>query len=104
MHVILDGRLDIIGANEIDLPFNKTVTASEHPVLIDLQKVSFLGSIGIRMLLGATQALARKGVYCALVRPQPMVRQALELAGLTQTLPLFDDLETATRAATGAPG
>lgn len=34
----------------------------------------------------------------------PAIAGTGHAAGLTQTLPLFDDLETATRAATGAPG
>ncbi len=90
---ILDGRLDIIGANEIDMPFSTTVAAQEVPVLIDLDKVSFISSMGLRMLLGAAQALKRKNVHCALVAPQPLIKESLATAGLAAALPIYSTLE-----------
>jgi len=100
LQVILDGRLDIIGANEIDMRFNTTVSSSQEPVLIDLDKTSFMSSIGIRLLLGAAQALKRKDIYCAIVRPQKPVKEALRLSGLDQAIPVFDTLEAGIEAAT----
>jgi len=96
---ILDGRLDIIGANEIDLRFSTVIPAKEEPVLIDLSRVSFLSSMGMRMLLGAAQALGRKGIYCAIVAPQPIVLEALHLAGLENALPIHPTLEEGIAAA-----
>ena len=99
LQVIFDGRLDIIGANEIDMRFNTTVSSSQQPVLIDLEKTSFLSSIGVRLLLGAAQALKRKGVYLAIVRPQHAVKEVLTISGIDQSVPVFETLEAGIAAA-----
>ena len=43
--VDLDGRLDIAGAQAVDLKMN-IIAGSAKKLLIDLEKVSFLGSMG----------------------------------------------------------
>lgn len=53
--VVLDGRLDIEGAAAVDLKMN-VIAGSEKAVLIDLQNVSFLGSMGLRALVAPTRA------------------------------------------------
>jgi len=97
--VILDGRLDIVGANEIDLRFSTWAAAQNSPVLIDLEKVSFISSMGIRLLLGAAQALKRKQIFCCVLAPQPLVKEVLDLAGMTELLQVQPDLVAAITAA-----
>ena len=53
--VVLDGRLDIEGAAAVDLKMN-VIAGSEKAVLIDLQNVSFLGSMGLRALVAPARA------------------------------------------------
>jgi anti-anti-sigma factor len=58
--VILDGRLDIEGAAQIDLRMN-VVAGTAKKLLVDMQKVSFLGSMGLRSLVLPAQAVSRRG-------------------------------------------
>jgi anti-anti-sigma factor len=44
--------------------------------------VSFLASIGIRALVAAAKAQAARGGRMVLVNPEPMVRKALQTAGI----------------------
>jgi hypothetical protein len=46
-HVALVGRLDIKGAEVIDMPL-ATLSGAKQNILIDMSQVSFLASIGIR--------------------------------------------------------
>ncbi len=48
--VALDGRLDIAGAALVDLKMN-VIAGSSSKLLIDLQNVSFLGSMGLRSIV-----------------------------------------------------
>lgn len=48
-HVVLDGRFDIQGAQEVDSRFDELAKSSKAMV-VDLAKVSFLASLGIRTL------------------------------------------------------
>ncbi|HEY1897339.1 MAG TPA: STAS domain-containing protein, partial [Terracidiphilus sp.] len=58
--VLLDGRLDIQGAAAIDLRMNVLAGSSKF-LLVDLSKVSFLGSMGLRSIIVPAQAVRRRG-------------------------------------------
>jgi len=51
--VLLDGRLDIEGAAVIDLRMN-VIAGSTKNLLVDLQNVSFLGSMGASLNSGSS--------------------------------------------------
>ena len=53
--VALDGRMDIAGAAVVDLKMN-LIAGSAKKLLIDLQKVVFLGSMGLRSIVIPTRA------------------------------------------------
>ena len=56
--VVLVGRLDIKGAEKVDLPLS-TLSRAKDNLLIDMSGVSFLASIGIRHLVTATKTRER---------------------------------------------
>ena len=80
-HVALVGRLDIKGAEVIEMPL-ATLSGAKQNILIDMSQVSFLASIGIRHLVSATKALARRGGRLILVGPQDVVREFSPRRGL----------------------
>ena len=49
-HVVLDGRFDIQGAQEVDSRFEELAKSSKA-LVVDLAKVSLLASLGIRTLM-----------------------------------------------------
>src|SRR5579864_4637121 len=79
--VLLDGRLDIQGAQAIDLKMN-VLAGSSKLLLIDLTNVSFLGSMGLRSLLLPAQAVKRHGGKTALLNPTPMVEEVLRASNI----------------------
>jgi anti-anti-sigma factor len=98
--IILDGRLDIAGANVIDLQFN-AIAGSHKGVVVDLASVSFLASIGIRTLLLGAKAVNRRGGCFVLLNPVDEVTQVLEVMGMTDLMPIYRDVEAAVSAACG---
>ena len=58
--VILNGRMDIEGSAAIDLRMN-VVGGTAKKLLVDMQNVSFLGSMGLRSLVLPAQAVSRRG-------------------------------------------
>ena len=92
--VILDGRLDIQGAAAIDLRMN-VIGGSSKFLLIDLTKVTFLGSMGLRSLIIPAQAVSRRGGKVALFGPVPMVEEVLTSANIDQIISIFHDLDAA---------
>ena len=85
--VTLVGRLDIAGADAIDLPL-ATVAGKRGNVVIDMSEVEFLASIGIRHLVMAAKAVARGAGRVVLLDPSPIVTEVLVTAGLDEILPI----------------
>ena len=90
----LDGRLDIRGAEAIDLRLN-VLAGSEKYLLIDLRNVSFTGSMGIRSLVLPAKTLTRRGGKMALLAPVPMVEEVLTTSKIHEIIPIVPDLESA---------
>jgi anti-anti-sigma factor len=85
--VVLTGRLDIAGADVIALPL-ATVSGAKDAVVIDMGGVTFIASIGLRHLVSAAKALARRGGSLKLVNANPVVVEVITSSGLAQMLPL----------------
>ena len=85
--VVLVGRLDIAGADKIDLPL-ATVSGAKSAVLIDMSGVTFIASIGLRHLVMAAKAMIRRGGSFRLLNPNPVVAEVITAAGLADILPI----------------
>jgi stage II sporulation protein AA (anti-sigma F factor antagonist) len=92
--VRLEGRLDHSGAMAVEGPLRQA-RESASLVVVDLAGVSFMASVGIRVLLAAAKALSNSGGSLRLVRPSAMVADILTTAGIDTLIPIDPDLETA---------
>lgn len=92
--VVLDGRMDIEGAALVDLRMN-VIAGSATRLLVDLQGVTFLGSMGLRSIVVPAQAVKRRGGKTVLFAPIPMVEEVLRTANITTILPVLHDLDSA---------
>ncbi len=100
--ITLDGRLDIDGARAIDDRFGFAVTTRKMNVIVDLAAVSFLASIGIRLLMSGARGQQARGGKLVLAAPQAGVLKVLEIAGIDQLISVYDDVESARAALSGA--
>ena len=86
--IALTGRLDAPGADHIDTAFTTAVMALGGAVLVDLSGVSFIASMGIRLLIASARSLHAKGGQMVLFAAQPLVYTVLDQAALDQIIPL----------------
>jgi anti-anti-sigma factor len=101
--VALTGRLDIAGAEAVALPL-ATLAGAKQALIIDMSGVSFIASIGIRHLVSAAKALARRNGGLVLVNPTPLVAEVLATSGLTDILPIVhSDAEAVTALSRSHP-
>lgn len=84
----LTGRLDAPGAGSIDTRFTATVVAQARDAVIDLSGVSFVASMGIRLLIASARGLSLKGANMVLFGAQDLVYTALDQAALDQIIPI----------------
>ena len=99
--VSLDGRLDIGGTNDIDMEFTALTSTQKAEILIDMTNVSFMASIGMRTFLSSAKALSKHGGKMVLANCQPLVKEALQTAGIDTLIPVHDSLEDAISDLTG---
>jgi anti-anti-sigma factor len=90
----LAGELDARGAEEIEQKLMDYATA-HRSVILDLNAVSVLTSMGIRTLLLVAKAVSRRGGKIVLLTPDSNVRKGLEAARLDTLIPIRLTLDEA---------
>ena len=95
--IILNGRLDIQGAQAIDLKMN-ICAGSARFLLLDMQNVSFLGSMGLRSIVIPAQTVRKRGGKVAIFGPVPMVEEVLRASNINEIIPIFHELDSAVAA------
>ena len=86
--VILAGRLDSAGVDLIELRFGAVVVPAGKNTVVDMSEVSFMASLGVRMLLSTARALSRKGAKLALFGATPAVMEVIETMGFNDIVPV----------------
>lgn len=97
IRVVLDGRLDIEGAAAIDLKMN-VIAGSSKLLLLDMQEVSFLGSMGLRSIVVPSQAVRRRGGKVVIFAPVKMVEEVLKASNIDALIPIRHELADALAA------
>lgn len=95
--VVLDGRMDIQGASAVDMKMN-LIAGSSKKLLIDLEKVSFLGSMGMGSIVRPARAVIGRGGKVVLFNPNEMVESVFKTSGIDSILPIHHDLSAAMAA------
>ncbi|HTC62350.1 MAG TPA: STAS domain-containing protein [Candidatus Saccharimonadales bacterium] len=95
--VVLDGRLDIENAPAVDSQM-KTIAGGRNSVLVDMSNVSFLGSMGLRALVGPALAIRGRGGKMVLFAPNEMVAKVLKISGIETMIPVHHEMNTALAA------
>jgi anti-anti-sigma factor len=90
----LKGRLDTAGVDRIETRLTASLARGGHGV-IDLSEVTFLASLGIRLLITVAKMLHRRGSRLVLVAPRPLVDQALKHSSLDDIIPVAESTDAA---------
>lgn len=97
---VLGGRLDSLSVGQVETQFVSNIVPKEQPAIVDLSGVSFIASLGIRMLLGTARALDRTGARLALFGANDDVMEIIETTALTEIIPVVGTESEALAAVT----
>jgi anti-anti-sigma factor len=86
--VALQGRLDTPGVDQIETRFTASVVAGGKHTLVDLSGVTFISSMGIRMLISTGRSLSLKKAKLVLFGAQPLVKESLDHVSLNDIVPV----------------
>jgi anti-sigma B factor antagonist len=81
----LDGRLDVAGVQAVESDFNAAVAAASN-IFVDLSKVPFIASLGLRLLVAGSQTLAKRGGKMVLIGPDESTMRVLKTTGIDQLM------------------
>jgi anti-anti-sigma factor len=95
--IALAGKLDVEGEGQIGHEFRQIVDGSSSNVLVDLSQVSYLASLGIRLLFAGAKSLGASGKKMVVINPQPMVKETLLNSGTVKLIPIAEDEDHAKR-------
>ncbi len=87
----LDGRFDF-GARKTFKEAVDRAAEAQNPVVLDLEKVTFVDSSALGLLVICHQNLKNKNVPFYLLNPQTYVKQVLDLANIGKMIPIYQTL------------
>lgn len=92
--ILLKGRLDTSGVDLVETRLTASLADARNGIL-DLSQVTFLSSLGIRLLISLAKLLDRRGGTLVLVAPRPLVDAALKHSSLDDVIPIKGDTNQA---------
>jgi anti-anti-sigma factor len=100
--VKLIGRLDSAGAGLVEMKFNAVTAGAGVHSIADLSEVTFIASLGIRMIVASARTLAAKGRKLVLVVAEGLVAETLRDGGIDQLVTVVGSAEEAEAAIAAA--
>jgi anti-sigma B factor antagonist len=101
--VEIHGEFDLADLPRAEDVVPAALDAASSGFLFDLSRCEFIDSSGVRTLLDAHGRALAAGLRFAIAGAGGNVRRVLELTGLSDQLPVFDDREAALRVLYAAP-
>ena len=86
VHVKLDGRLDVVGVDEVETPFSAALEQGARDAAVDMSGVVFVASLGIRMFVAAARSMQAAGHRMVLHSCQGPVAEVFEMAALDRLI------------------
>jgi len=85
----LSGRLDTANVNQVEMYFTASIMPKAQNTIVDLTEVSFIASLGIRMLLSTARGLSRRGAKLVMFGANPAVLEIIETTALSEIIPVL---------------
>lgn len=93
----LIGRLDTETYGQCEERLRPVLAGDARELVFDLAQLDYLSSMGLRVLMQTTKALAQRGGRCVLTRLQPPIRAVIDIANALPPETIFASVEEADR-------
>ena len=91
VRVEVSGEIDLSVIEDLESRLAPALERAPDPLVLDLRRVEFLDSSGLRLLIGLNEQTAADGRRFALVAAGDPVTRVLELAGIDDRLEVLSD-------------
>jgi len=82
--IALEGRLDTLTAPELEAVLNDALADAEE-LTFDFEKLDYISSAGLRVLLAAQKTMNRQGTM-KVIHTNEMIREIFEVTGFSDIL------------------
>ena len=90
-----DGRIDLSNADLFKDALLAAVAAAKAAVILDLSRVEYVSSAGLRSLMIASKAGTARGVTLGVAAMQPIVKEIFTISRFHLVLPCFETVREA---------
>ena len=91
VHVVLRGELDLSTVNKVQEELRRVEADAPAVVVLDLSKLTFLDSTGLRCLVTADERARDAGRRVVIVRGPEPVQRVFSITRLEERLEMVDD-------------
>lgn len=99
--VEVSGEIDVYTAPVLRERLNDLVGEGRHHLVVDMEKVDFLDSTGLGVLVGGLKRVRSHDGSLHLVCTQEKILKVFRITGLTKVFPIHDTVEEAVAASGG---
>jgi anti-sigma B factor antagonist len=82
--VSVSGRIDATTSKDLESMLNDLIDQNKSEIVLDLEGVTYISSVGLRVLLAAQKKVRPKKGGVKLVSLQPFVREVFEMTGFNR--------------------
>jgi anti-sigma B factor antagonist len=93
--VVLEGEVDVYTAPQLKAELVKLIDDGCVGMILDLEKVAFIDSSGLGVLVGALRRAREKGGAVRIICTRDSVLKIFRITGLDKVFPIFADASEA---------
>ncbi len=92
------GEIDVYTAPKLREQLAELVDAGRHDIVVDMQRVEFLDSTGLGVLVGGLKRIKQHDGSMNLVCTQERILKIFRITGLTKVFPIHESVAAAVAA------
>jgi len=96
--VSVSGRIDAATYKELESILSDLIDQNKSEIVLDLEGVTYISSVGLRVLLAAQKKVRPKNGGVKLVSLQPFVREVFEMTGFNRLFTIHSNQIEALRS------
>lgn len=96
--VDLNGEIDVYTSPKVKDAIGELIDKGHYNLVINLEKVRYIDSTGLGVLIGGLKRVREHGGTVNLVCTNPQIKKIFDITGLVKIFGIYDDEEAAMKA------
>lgn len=89
--LVIEGHLDTKTAKQAEDTINATIDGGASKLCVDFDKLEYISSVGLRVLLSTMKKLKKAGGKLHLCGMNPTVKEVFVISGFSSIFSIFDN-------------